>query len=330
MKQERFESLYASQWIAFEAWLAYHKKPAKARKGMRPPFADSELPQRYRALCRLFSLAQDRHFSLALVEHLHHLVQEGHDILYQTPSGFLQHMVDYVTAGFAVDVRKNWPYVLASALCFLGSYFIIMAAVRIWPDFSFVLLPYEQIFMFRDMYSDQQVLGGGLGQADSRVRMFGFYVMHNTSIGFQCFAGGLLVGLPTLFSLGFNGIYMGAVEADLWNAGLGHNFYAFVAGHSTFELGAIILCGAAGFKLGTALISPGRRQRGEALRYAAKSVIGIVAGSVVMFFAAALIEAFWSSIPTTNIPFGVKIGVGFLLLTLTLLYFLIAGRSRAN
>ena len=41
--------------------------------------------------------------------------------------------------------------------------------------------------------------------------MFGYYIRNNTGIGFQTFAGGLLLGLGTLFFLVFNGFYIGAV-----------------------------------------------------------------------------------------------------------------------
>lgn len=327
MKQESFEALYADQWRDFETWLAYRKKPKKLRQETTPPFTLSELPQRYRVLCRLLALARDRDFSLALVEHLHRLVQEGHDILYGSPGGFGQRLLAYIGGGFAVDVRANRKFVLASMLLFFGSYIAIMIAIRIWPDFVYIVMPYDMVFTMRDMYSDRPAeIGQFAGAAGDNVAMFGYYIMNNVSIAFRCFASGLAAGIGTILVLLQNGVMIGAVEADLNNAGLSHNFYSFVAGHSSFELGAIAIIGGAGLKLGAALVAPGRRSRGEALRHAARGVIGIVGGCAVMLFAAALVEAFWSPL---RFSLSVKLAVGGLLLVATLAYFLLAGRRRA-
>lgn len=327
MRQERFEALYAQQWQDFETWLAYRKKPQRLQKELTAPFPVSELPQRYRSLCRLLALARDRDFSLALVEHLHRLVQEGHDILYGTPAGFIQRMISYISGGFAIDVRANKKFMLASSLLFFGSYIAIIIAIRIWPDFIFIVLPYDMVFQMRDMYSDRPAeLGQFAGAAGDNVMMFGFYVMNNVSIAFRCFASGLAAGVGTIIMLLQNGIMIGAVEADLSNAGLSRNFYSFVAGHSAFELGAIAIIGGAGLKLGAALVAPGRRSRGESLRHASREVIGIVAGCAVMLFAAALVEAFWSPL---RFPLPVKLTVGVLFISSTLAYFFLAGRRRA-
>ena len=104
-------------------------------------------------------------------------------------------------------------------------------------------------------------------------------------------------------------------------------FWSFVAGHSSPELLAIVLSGAAGLRLGMALVSPGGLSRKSALMAAAKPAVRLMYGAALMFMFAAFVEAFWS--PITELPFELKIGVGLGGWTIALAYFALAGRSHA-
>ena len=59
-------------------------------------------------------------------------------------------------------------------------------------------------------------------------------------------------------------VVIGTVTGYLLQAGLAANFFSFTSGHSAFELSAIVLCGAAGLRIGHALVAPGRRLRADA------------------------------------------------------------------
>lgn len=137
--------------------------------------------------------------------------------------------------------------------------------------------------------------------------MFGFYIQHNIGISFQCFASGLFAGIGSLFFLAFNGAFLGGIAGYLTERGLSSTFYSFVVTHGAFELTAIVLSGAAGLRIGHALISPGRRSRREALVVAARDSIVIVYGVAGLLLIAAAVEAFWSS--ARWIPLSLKYGV---------------------
>ena len=85
--------------------------------------------------------------------------------------------------------------------------------------------------------------------------------------------------------------------------------------------------GAAGFRLGLAVIAPGNLTRRSALVAAAKPAVRMMYGAALMFGAAAFVEAFWS--PLTEVPFAVKISAGIAGWGLLLLYFAFAGRAHA-
>ncbi|KAF7600476.1 MAG: hypothetical protein CGU28_03370 [Candidatus Dactylopiibacterium carminicum] len=321
MKQAQFEALHETGWQAFADWL-------KKRRGAQPPFPPEELPARYRNLCQQLALTRERDYSLALVERLHDLVQQGHDHLYSGDGDFWRRLRRYAGGGFAADVRAHRVWVLAAALLLFGPMLLMMLAVHLNPEFAYLVVSPEQVRGFVEMYRDgTTALGRTARDAGTDFSMFGFYIFNNVSIAFRCFAGGLLGGVLTVFSLVFNGLLFGVVEMRLVQAGLGENFYSFVVGHSGFELGGIVLAGAAGLRLGAALLAPGRRSRSDALRETGRSLIGMVCGLAVMLVIAALIEAFWSPL---RLPFPVKLGVGGALSLLPMLYFVFAGRRHGT
>jgi uncharacterized membrane protein SpoIIM required for sporulation len=157
--------------------------------------------------------------------------------------------------------------------------------------------------------------------------MFGFYIFNNVRIAFQTFAGGLVFGLGAVFFLVFNGLVIGAVAGHVTSVGYGAAFWSFVAGHSAFELGGIALSGAAGLRLGAALLAPGQLTRKDALAVAGREAAGMMYGVAGMIVAAAFVEAFWSS--NTGLAHTIKYGVGGVLCMLTIAYFVTAGRARA-
>jgi len=156
--------------------------------------------------------------------------------------------------------------------------------------------------------------------------MFGYYIMHNIGIAFQTFASGLLFGLGSVFFLIFNGLMIGAVAGHLTYVGYGQTFWSFVIGHGAFELSAIALAGAAGLKLGWALVAPGRLPRAESLRLAARKSVLLICGVMLFLLIAAFIEAYWSSM--TRPSYQTKYLVGAALWLLVVIYFVFAGRRR--
>jgi uncharacterized membrane protein SpoIIM required for sporulation len=122
-------------------------------------------------------------------------------------------------------------------------------------------------------------------------------------------------------------VVIGAVAGHLIEYGYQQTFLSFVSGHSAYELTAIVISGAAGLKLGFALLKPGQYTRMEALRRAGAVSIRMIYGVIVMLTVAALIEAFWSS--RASIPPEIKYGVGIANWTLILVYFSFFGRRHA-
>jgi uncharacterized membrane protein SpoIIM required for sporulation len=125
--------------------------------------------------------------------------------------------------------------------------------------------------------------------------------------------------------VGYNGLLFGAVAGFLVTRGDSERFFSFVVTHSAFELTAIVLSGAAGLKLGHAVLAPGRLTRAQALMRAARETSPVVACFFAMLVIAAAIEAFWSS--AGWIAPGVKYAVGGSCWALVLAYLGLQGRG---
>jgi len=317
MRQHQFEAAHAKEWQEFESFLDDPKKPA---------FDPAEMPERYRRICQSLALAADRQYSPELVDRLNRLALRGHHALYRNRRRQSQRVLEYLLGGFPALVRAEWRLVTAAALLFFGPLLGLIAVLQAYPEFVHYLLDPRQIASFHEMYDPANRRLGTRG-ADSSLLMFGFYIWNNVRIGFQTFAGGLLFGVGSIWFLGANGVIIGAVSGYLTQIGYAETFWSFVAGHSSLELTAIVISGAAGLRLGMAVIAPGNTSRRAALVAAAKPAVRLMYGAAMMFLGAAFVEAFWS--PLTEVGFQIKIIVGISGWVLLLGYFLLAGRARA-
>src|SRR5262249_43073059 len=215
----------------------------------------------------------------------------------------------------------------ASAVLFFGPFLAILAALQYFPDFAYYVLSPEQIAQFHEIYNPAS-RRLGMRSSDTDFLMFGYYVWNNVRIGFQTFAGGLLFGVGSVYYLAANGVVIGAVAGYLTQIGFAAPFYSFTSGHSALELMAIVISGAAGLKLGSALYAPGARSRKSALIAAAGNAVRLMWGAAGMFFLAAIVEGFWS--PLTTVPFPAKVAVGIVLWVIVIGYLALAGRGHAD
>ncbi|VAW61747.1 hypothetical protein MNBD_GAMMA10-1236 [hydrothermal vent metagenome] len=347
MKQADFEKKYQYFWLeledklniklkAYSASTAQAGKPAvAAKKPLKTKVNRLDLnidlgeqfPENYRLLCHHLSLARTRHYSPLLVDRLEKLVIHTHQLFYRRKTHLLVSVLVYFTAGFAQSVRKQWRWVLLSGVLFSGSFFAMLISLQYYPDMIYTVMSGGQIAQLESMYDPQAVTIGRERNSGTDFQMFGYYIFNNTGIGLKTFASGLLFGIGTIFTLLFNGVYIGSAAGYLTFIDYGSTFWPFVSSHSAMELSAIVLSGAAGFMLGFSIISPGRKSRLRALRDSAVEAVYMMYGVATMFLIAAFIEAYWSSM--SDIPATVKYAVGIVGWLLLIAYFVFAGRRNA-
>lgn len=325
MKQQTFEKLYQKDWDTFTELL---ESLESLKKSDIPPEQLQEFAQRYRLLCRDLSLAQERIYSSHLLKHLNSLVLRGHQQLYKRQSTSFSGILQFILKDFPALVRQESMLVFLSMALFALPTLIIGSLTVIYPELVYSVLDEEMVRSFESMYDPSLKSLGRERQADSDFAMFGFYIYNNISVSFRTFVSGIVVGLGTIFFLVFNGLFFGALAGHLQTIGYTSTFYSFVVGHASFEITAIVISGAAGLKLGQAILFPGRLSRLSSLKQAAKICVRLIYGVVGMLVLAAYVEAFWSS--STGVSHTIKYLVGALLWTFVICYFLFLGHQRGS
>ena len=321
MNEIEFEAKHEAEWRAFSGALS--KRDAEAAPAR-------EVPRRFRRLAAELALARDRQYRTSLIDRLHALVLEAHLAVHAARAGrrflALAALWRWIAADFPAHVRAQRRFVYVAAIAFFGPFLAMLAAVEWFPDFVYYLISPETLARVQSMYAPGNDRFGAGREADSDLMMFGFYIANNVRIDLQCLAGGIFFGLGSLAALVGNAVFLGALAGYLTQIGYGETFWGFVAGHSAFELMGLVLAGAAGLRIGYALVAPGRRPRTAALRAAGPDAAALLTGAGMLTIGAAFIEAFWSS--RVSLPFELKIVFGLALIALTIAYFVFGGRSR--
>jgi uncharacterized membrane protein SpoIIM required for sporulation len=233
-----------------------------------------------------------------------------------------------IAQDFPAAVRAHGRYVTVAALLFIVPTVVVGWLVQSQPELILSVVDAQTAGEFDEMYSDSAESIGRFRSADTDWMMFGHYIRNNIGVAFQCFAGGLFLGVGSIFFLLYNGAFGGAVAGYLISRGLSSTFFSFVVTHAAFELTAIVLAGAAGLRIGHSLVAPGRQSRQQSLIAASRQAVVILYGVTAMLLVAAAIEAFWSS--ASWIPLTVKYGVAALCWIGVLAYLSLQGRRRAD
>lgn len=320
MTQLRFEQEHSPRWDATEALLE------AARKRRWTP-DQVKLPGLYRQLCADLSLAQHRMYGARLCGRLNELVIQTREVLTR---GALTDRRDHparLWSSCPRAVRREWRLFWLNMLLFWGPFFAFILAAYYNERWIFAVLDEGTMESLDGMYGTESPMDHLRGKFGSDFAMFAFYVNHNIGIGLRTIAGGVLATLGAVVSTAQQGILLGAMFGYVHYAGHTGRFYTFVAGHSSFELMGLIICGVAGSRLGMAVLNPGSLSRAEALKVTSRQALPLIYGGPLLLLAAALVEGFWSA---SAAPAQLKLIVGITLWVLLAAWLLFAGRGRSD
>jgi uncharacterized membrane protein SpoIIM required for sporulation len=268
----------------------------------------------YRATAADLALARRRFPGDPVVARLERLVHRGRQGVYNSPSSRAGVSAFFAT-GYWRRVRERKLILAISFLCLvvpslLGGYWA-------WrdpgPASGLVPSRYQSV-------TQPRTPGRSLGlTVDQETAMSSQIFTNNIGVTFYAFAGGLALGLGTLIVLLQNGLMLGVVAGMAIGSGNGQAFFELVTAHGVLELSCIIVTGAAGLRLGWAIIDPGNRTRGEALRQEARAAIEIVLGTAPWLVVAGLVEGFLTPSGTgltTVLAVGLSLGAIYWVLVL--------------
>ncbi len=217
-------------------------------------------------------------------------------------------VVHFLTTGYWRRIRER-PRLLLVAFLFLMVPFVLSA---VWAT--------------REPVKARGLVPGGAESVTSRDRAdFGLSAdekaavssqifTNNIRVTFIAFGLGVIGGVGALVFLGYQGVVLGATFGLAIHVGNGEPLFEFVFPHGILELSCIIVAGAAGMRLGWALVAPGYQTRASAFRAEAIGAIEMIIGTAVVLTGCGIVEGSLSTSGIGLVPaiaVGVVLGGGF-------------------
>lgn len=309
-------------------WRELEALIARADKGGLKALSAAELarlPHLYRATLASLSVARSISLDQALVHYLENLIGRAYFVTYGARQPFLGQILAFLGHAWPAAVRRRWRALVLATLCMaiggITAYVLTRGDMDYYETFVGGMAqgrtPASSTAELRAELYDQGSVTSALGSFAAEL------FSHNARIGIMVFALGFVIGLPSAFLLFVNGLTLGAFVALYTSRGLGVDIWGWLLPHGVTELGAVILCGAAGFTVAGALAFPGARSRLDNLRDHGKDAARIVAGCVLMLFLAGLVEGIFRQ-TVTSLP--VRYAVAVLTAAGWTYYFAVVGR----
>lgn len=320
----RFRAAHDADWQRLETLVT------RIEKRSISALSDDDLlalPVLYRTALSSLSIARETSLDRALVAYLEQLCTRAYFQLYGVPTSAVRQLRDFFVRAWPIAVRSLWRETLVSLLLTVAGAVVGYLLVRGNPGWFFGLVG-ESMAGGRDPSASVETLRATLyAKHDDMLTIFAAHLFtHNAQIAIFSFALGFAFAVPTALLIAYNGLMLGAFMAVFVPKGLGFGFTGWILIHGTTELFAIILSGAAGFRIGTAIAFPGHATRGDAAVQAGKTGATVMGGAVVMLLVAGLLEGIGRQTVTNDLA---RYAIGLTMLLGWLLYFYLP-RSRRD
>jgi uncharacterized membrane protein SpoIIM required for sporulation len=288
LKSRRFRAEREWDWRRLEFLL--RKAEARGAKGL----TDEELlavPVLYRGALSSLSVARATSLDAGLIEYLESLCTRAYYFVYGARTRLGERLANFFARDWPKAVQSVWRETLIAfaifAVCALAGYFMVSADMDWYGPFM------GDMTQGRDPTATTEFLRSTLyhdGDKKGLSAFASFLFTHNARVAIFAFALGFAFCLPTAALLSMTGFQLGAMLALFASRGLGWNLVGWLMIHGTTELFAIILAGAAGFRIGWRLIFPGEKSRVDAAAEAGRTAGTVMAGVLIMLFCAGVLE----------------------------------------
>ncbi len=318
----RFRAAHSAEWERLERLVSrIEKRSIKA-------LDDDDLlavPLLYRSALSSLSVARETSLDRSLVIYLEQLCTRAYFQIYGVPTSALGQLWRFFAQSWPSAVQALWRETLVAFLLTVAAGIVGYVLVRSDPSWFFGIVG-DGMAQGRDPSASVESLRATIyGTHKDGLATFAAYLFtHNAQIAIFAFALGFAFAVPTALLIVYNGLMLGAFMAVFVPKGLGVNFTGWIMIHGTTELFAIIIAGAAGFRIGTAIAFPGRQSRSDSAVQAGRTGATAMGGAVVMLMVAGMLEGIGRQIVLDDLG---RYGIGLTMLVAWLLYFYVP-RSR--
>lgn len=280
MNLERFIRERGSAWAELETLLAQARGRAERldTEGIR------RLGTLYRSAAADLALARRRFPNDPVRARLEDLVRRAGAVVYHGRAERTS-VVEFFTRTVWVRIAERPLPLLAAAVFLLAPTLLALLWALNDPGAASSFVPSE----FQGATDPPREDGTTVGQETA---FTAYLFANNIRVTLIAFALGITAGIGTAGILAFNGILLGTVAGLAIEAGNGRAFLEFIIPHGPIELSCVVVSGAAGLRLGWAIVDPGNQPRGRAIAENGRAAIEMVLGAMPWLVAAGLSEAF--------------------------------------
>lgn len=285
------------------AWDRLDELSKRAGRGVRhlTPAEVDDLVEGYQRASSHLSHARVAYGDPALTARLTRLVTQANGVIYSSRSRTLRAVADFFAWRFPAAVWQSGRFVAVSAALLL----LPALAVGTWLATSDAALEATGPEAAREAYLTEDF--EDYYSSEPATQFATEVTVNNIQVAVTAFATGVLLCLPAIFLLVYNGAALGTAGGLFADAGELGKFFGLILPHGLLELTAVVIAGAAGLRLGWAVIAPGDRTRSAAVGDEARRSGVIALGLVLAFAVAGLIEGF---VTGRGVPTGLRVGIG--------------------
>jgi uncharacterized membrane protein SpoIIM required for sporulation len=308
LRLQRFLAEREPAWAELEALLAR----AGSRPERLPPGDLLRTGRLYRAAAADLALARRAFAADPVTRRLEGLVLRGRQTVYADEAPRRSVWRFLATDYWRRVAEQPWLLLLAAALLVVPQ---VLAAVWALDD------PAAAVGVLPGQFASAAEPGSGPGALtpDAQAGLSSAIFTNNIQVSFVAVAGGLPFGLGTVAILLYNAVFLGAIEGLAIGGGQASRLFELIVPHGILEESCIVVAGAAGLRIGRALLEPGVLSRAQSLRVQARPAMELVLGTMPWLVLAGLVEGFVTgSLPGLGAAIAVGAGLGAVFWTLVI------------
>lgn len=277
-----------------------------------------ELALLYRQVAADLSVLRHDDTARTYAAHVNQLLARAHHIIYSRRKTSLLTLFRFLRDEYPRIFQRNLPWVAASVVITVACGILGVVLTNTRPEF---MRHFVGPGMIATMERHEMWTHSIVGVAPLATS---FIMTNNLSVSFITFAGGMTFGIYTLFMLFVNGMQLGVIGAACHHYGMSVSLWSFVAAHGSLELPSILIAGAAGLRLGHAMLFPSGYHWKDSVARGGIEATRLVSGIIPLLVIAGCLEGFFSP---SQAPVWLKFTVGALLFTLLNLWLFRSAKS---